>query len=42
MIKSLIDRRVHQLTVGEQESQKQTMQWMSLGVGLGKEELHNY
>jgi len=35
MIKSLIDRRIHQITIGDQESQKQTIQWMSLGVGLG-------
>lgn len=36
MIRSLIDRRVHQINGGEEDAKKQTFQWMSLGVGLGK------
>eukprot|EP00981_Chlorochromonas_danica_P000471 scaffold98_cov248-Ochromonas_danica.AAC.12 len=35
LIRGLIDRRIHALHGGEQEEAKQTVQWMSFGVGLG-------
>jgi ankyrin repeat protein len=35
-IRSLIDRRIHALHEGEQEQANQVVQFLSLGVGLGK------
>lgn len=35
LIRSLIDRRIHALHVGQQQEAQQTVQWMSFGVGLG-------
>jgi hypothetical protein len=36
MIKILLDRRVNSIRTGEADTAQQSVQWMSLGVGLGK------
>ncbi len=36
MIKSILDRRIHAINGGDADAAKQTVQWMSFGVGLGK------
>jgi hypothetical protein len=36
MVKSILDRRIHAINGGDADAAKQTVQWMSFGVGLGK------
>lgn len=39
LIRSLIDRRIHALHGGEAEQANQSIQWMSMGVGLGEQRI---